>query len=355
MDWDGIRTALIDRERVRLGLPSRMEVEAARAKQAQAAAESASGLESKALERVKTQAEIEAMPGERDQRSRLVEAQIANYNEPNRADHTGSWAVTPDGKHRINNMTGEVVPVGIEGGVGRATSGGSNEPRTGWQPLFDEATGKLQGYYHPATGTMRNVGEGGIPAGVRPGAMTAGERDSLALGSVPIRAGDTMRKALAATRTAEKESPFDPATWTGPVAGRVGGAYRGFVDTSGPAGDFEQARREGRALVYALSGKQINEQEQAWLDQILSRLSDRGVEQQLERYDRFVNYLRTAKAKRYADPFAVAQAQVDTELPSADGGEQPAAMVAPAAAAPPRPAGVPPDAQWDPATRRWRR
>jgi len=81
LDWEGIRTAILDRERARLGLPSRMEMEAMRAKQAQAAAESASGLETAALGRERTRAEIEGMPGAQEQRRRLVEAQIANYGE----------------------------------------------------------------------------------------------------------------------------------------------------------------------------------------------------------------------------------------------------------------------------------
>lgn len=78
---DAIATAYLDRERARLGLPSRRELEEKRALEARAAAESASRLESADLLRQKTQAEIAALPAEQEQRRRLVEAQIGNYNE----------------------------------------------------------------------------------------------------------------------------------------------------------------------------------------------------------------------------------------------------------------------------------
>ena len=58
IDWPGIQTAILDRERARLGLPSRMEVEAMRAKKAQEAALQASQLETAALGREKTRADF---------------------------------------------------------------------------------------------------------------------------------------------------------------------------------------------------------------------------------------------------------------------------------------------------------
>lgn len=120
MDWEGIRTAIVDRERKRLGLPSRMELEAKRAEMARAAAESASGLESEALGREKTRAEITALPAEQDMTRRLREAQIRNYDEPPRADTPGTLRPLVNSEGEItgfyNEKTGE-IKTGVPGGL----------------------------------------------------------------------------------------------------------------------------------------------------------------------------------------------------------------------------------------------
>lgn len=84
MDWEGIGTAILDVERRRLGLPSREDLAMKRAAEARAQAASESALESAGVNRELDRARIEALPIEQEQRRRLVEAQIANYNEPNR-------------------------------------------------------------------------------------------------------------------------------------------------------------------------------------------------------------------------------------------------------------------------------
>lgn len=317
MDWDGIQTAYFDLQRKRLGLPSREEEAALRAKREQEAAAAASALETQGANRDLVRAKIAAMPAEADLERRVQESVIArNTREPR--EQADSWAVTPDGKHRINHATGAIEPIDVPGGVGRAvTAGGasSDGPRTGWTKLFGP-DGKLIGFSHPAAG-YKSLKDLGIPEGTRDAGPTGSERESLALGGVSVRAGDNMRKALDAVRSAETENPMDPATWTGPIAGRAGNAYRGIVSSAGPGGDFDQARNEARSLVYALSGKQINQSEQAWLDRILPNLRDPGVDQQLERFDRFVNFMREAKKQGYTDPFAIAQTQMDATLPSA--------------------------------------
>lgn len=165
IDWSGIQTAYLDLQRRRLGLPSREELAMKRAAEARAQSASESALESAALGREKTRAEIAAMPGEREQRSRLVEAQIANYNEPNRAPaSTGTWSVTPDGKHRINNMTGEVVAVDVPGGVGKAPGEGRQPGRPypamigGKLVYVDPDTRQpIEGMTPPPTAEMRNT------------------------------------------------------------------------------------------------------------------------------------------------------------------------------------------------------
>lgn len=81
MDWEGITRAYYDRERARLGLPTRVEEEALRVKREQEAALQASQLETAGVQREKARAEIEALPAERDLRRRVQEAQIRNYDE----------------------------------------------------------------------------------------------------------------------------------------------------------------------------------------------------------------------------------------------------------------------------------
>lgn len=84
IDWPGIQTAYLDLQRRRLGLPSREDLAMKRAAEARAQAASESALESAGVNRELDRARIEALPIEQEQRRRLVEAQIANYNEPNR-------------------------------------------------------------------------------------------------------------------------------------------------------------------------------------------------------------------------------------------------------------------------------
>lgn len=314
MDWEGIRTAILDRERQRLGLPSRMELEASRAKQAQEAAESASGLETAGVSRERMRAEMAAMPVEQEQRRRLVEAQIENYKEPNRAERTGSWSVTPDGKHRINNMTGEVVPVGVPGGVGRAPAAGGGEgrePRTGWQPQFDAATGVLKGYYHPATETFRAVGEGNLPPGTA-GNIPSGEREKRA-GLQSILSDIGRLRELA----------------SGP-GGQDIGYYSGRIAetrSSGMIPGVGAPRAETMEMIHisdnisdmllrARSGAQINEQEYARLRKITPNVRT-SPEKFWVDLDRFEIELRNVLAARQGQP--VSQT-LDPGAPEAPGG-----------------------------------
>lgn len=81
MDWEGLKTAYLDRERARLGLPSRRDLEDARLKREQEAALAASNLETAATTQEFNRARIAAMPAEQDLERRLREAQIRNYDE----------------------------------------------------------------------------------------------------------------------------------------------------------------------------------------------------------------------------------------------------------------------------------
>lgn len=323
MDWDGIQTAYFDLQRKRLGLPSREEEAALRAKREQEAAAAASALETQGANRDLVRAKIAALP-EEQRLAREREVAMTSYytaragaaeNPQPRADQTETQILGNGNIGIVNRTTGEVRDTGVKAQAKPATGGASDLPRTGWKDVYD-SNGRLVGSVHAAAG-YRSAESLGLPPGSRTSGPTGSERDALALGGVSVRAGDNMRKALDAVRVAEKENPTDPATWTGPIAGRAGNAYRGIVSSAGPGGDFDQARNEARSLVYALSGKQINQSEQAWLDRILPNLRDPGVDQQLERFDRFVNFMREAKRQGYSDPFAVAQTQMDATLPSA--------------------------------------
>lgn len=98
---DIVRTAWLDRERARLGLPSREQEAAARLKREQEAALQASNLETAGLIREKTRAEIESMPAEQDLERRLREAQIRNYDEQPRSP-------APRSPHYVTDARGVV-------------------------------------------------------------------------------------------------------------------------------------------------------------------------------------------------------------------------------------------------------
>jgi hypothetical protein len=116
MDWEGLKTAYLDRERQRLGLPSRMELETKRAEMDRAAAESASGLETEAVGRDLNRARIAAMPGEQDLERRLREAQIRNYDEPPRQPAQASsllerlMAMSPEDQKRALALHRQMNP-----------------------------------------------------------------------------------------------------------------------------------------------------------------------------------------------------------------------------------------------------
>jgi hypothetical protein len=64
MDWDGIQTAYFDLQRKRLGLPSREEEAALRAKREQEAAAAASAIETQSVARDYDRAKLAALPEE---------------------------------------------------------------------------------------------------------------------------------------------------------------------------------------------------------------------------------------------------------------------------------------------------
>lgn len=260
MDWSGIATAIADRERVRLGLPSRMEMEAMRAKQAQVAAESASGLETAEVNRGLLRAKAAALPAEQALETDKTRSEIArNLREPQPRAEASSlleriMAMPPEEQKRALELNRQMRP---------PAAGEGREPRSGWQPQFDAATGVLKGYYHPATETFRAVGEGNIPAGIS-GNIPPGEREKR--GALQSILSDVGRlRELAAGPAGE-----DIGYYSGRLAET---RASGIVPGLGAPGDdtmemFHISDNISDMLLRARSGAQINEQEYARLRKI---------------------------------------------------------------------------------------
>ncbi len=297
MDWQGLSTAYLDRERTRLGLPSREELAMKRAAEARAAAASESGLASADVARQRTQAEIAAMPGERALRDELIRSQITrNEREPQERALTGPAALlslTPEQQKAYIDFEARLAKA-------KGDAGGQPIDRAAWQPQYD-AGGNLLGFMH--TGTFHSKEALGVPAGARR-PLAAGTVSELSLLDNPARLPGLFRDSLAAVREAEKEHPV--AAGTGIAMGNVGNVYR-RVDTSGPGGDFDAARKQVRQVVYGLSGKQLNQSELQWLDSITPNLADPGVDAQINRFDAFVTALIEAKRQGVQDPFSAAR------------------------------------------------
>lgn len=264
---DAIATAYLDRERARLGLPSREELAMKRAEEQRAAALQASQLESAGLGREKMRAEIAALPAEQDLQRRLREAQIRNYDEPPRPVAEPSsmleriMAMPPEQQAAALKLHRELNP--------RPDSG--SQPRTGWQPQYDAATGVLKGYYHPATETFRAVGEGNLPPGTG-GNIPSGEREKRGLLATMISD---------ATRLQSLIGPADKPTAAGQKIGFWSGREQD-VRSSGalaplgvdaPTPDVLEmthiADNLSDMLLRARSGAQINEQEYQRLRRIM--------------------------------------------------------------------------------------
>jgi len=298
MDWEGIQTAILDRERQRLGLPSRMEVEAKRAEEARAVAESASGLETAGLQREKLRGDIEMQPELTRLRSEaaLAQAEAARTRAGQQPQLAGdAYLSSLDPTQLAEHVRRKRM-------VAEATRGpeGQQIDRAAWQPQYD-AGGNLLGFVH--LGQFHSKEAMGVPAGARR-PLAASTVSELSLLDNPARLPDIFRQSLAETRAAEGESPI--AAGTGVVMGNVGNVYRRF-DTSGPGGDFDAARKQVRQVVYGLSGKQLNQSELQWLDSITPNLADPGVDEQINRFDSFVTALVEAKRQGISDPFSAAR------------------------------------------------
>lgn len=265
MDWEGIKTAYLDRERARLGLPTREQEAMTRAKRAEETAAAASALETQGVERDLGRARIEALPVEQEQRRRLVEAQIRNYDEPNRAAPTTPsteferiMALPPDQQAAAVRLYNQLHPRAAAGAGGEPA-----QPKTGWQAQYDQTTGQLMGYYHPATNTFRRAGEGNLPGGTR-NAVPAGEMEKRGL--LQSMLSDAQRlQQLIGPANAPTEAGKNIGWWSARENDVRAGGMLAPMGVDAPPPDVIEmthiADNLSDMLLRARSGAQINEQE----------------------------------------------------------------------------------------------
>lgn len=104
MDWSGIATAVLDRERARLGLPSREALATKRAAEERAAAESASNIETAGVNRDLLRTRLAALPEEQRLAREREIAQTGYYNA--QAERAGREATAPQSDFsRIYSIT----------------------------------------------------------------------------------------------------------------------------------------------------------------------------------------------------------------------------------------------------------
>lgn len=299
---DIVRTAWLDRERARLGLPSREQEAAARLKREQEAALQASNLETAGLQREQIRTNIETQPALRQAQ---MDAALARAEAAKAAAERGP-AVSGDAY--LMSLPPEQAAELARRKQAMAPPRSDHADRAAWTPQYD-AGGNLVGYFHQGVLYPKDripvAGGGvGVPGDVRR-PLSAGEKSELALLDNPARLPEIFRDALQRVRETETDNPV--ASGTGPFMGRVGNVYREHVSTAGPGGDFDAARKQVRQIVYGLSGKQLNQSELQWLDSITPNLNDPGVDEQINRFDAFVTALTQAKRQGISDPFTAAR------------------------------------------------
>jgi hypothetical protein len=314
IDWEGIRTAIADVERRRAGLPSRMEMEARHAEEARAAAESASGLETAALSRERTRAEIAGMPGEQDLTRRLREAQIRNYDEQPRQPQPGGDAYLSS-----LDPTQLAEYVRRKKMVAEATRG--PEGQSGSVRLVnttDEAGNPIQ----RAVRLQEGQEFGPSP--------TAEMRNTEYQSGAVEPAFELVRQSLQSFKQA--------------AAGGLPGAPSAIIPGTDAYFAKSRFQDQAKALLGAIvarqagEGSRLSDEDRVAYSQAASLVNGAlmlpgGIEEA---------EARVGEAQRLIEDVMARRKAVGAGHPLTG-------------AAPSRPAGVPPDAQWDPATRRWRR
>jgi len=296
MDWSGIQTAYLDLQRRRLGLPSREELAMKRAAEARAQSASESALETAGLNRDLTRARIAALPAEQELDRRYKESVITrNEREPQARVEPSTMleriaGLPPEKQARLIKLNRELNP---------RPEGGS-QPRTGWQPQYDQATGRLVGYYHPATETFRAVGQGNLPSGTRPGAVPAGEMEKR--GMLQSMLSDAQRlQTLVGLLDKPTEAGKQIGYWAGREQDiRSSGALAPLGVEAPPESVLEMIHITDNIsdmLLRARSGAQINEQEYARLRKLMPnpRTSPESFRANLSRFIVETNNIMSAR------------------------------------------------------------
>jgi len=293
IDWAGIQTAILDRERARLGLPSRAELAAKAAEEQRASELHASQMKTAELLRDRTRAEIAAMPVEADLNRRVKEAQIANYME------------TPQPRPESTTFLERLMKMPPEEQKRAIELQNSLHPQRAMRPRLPIRVNQYDPdlkrnvvvWYDPDT--HEEIRRTDAPVSVE-----EGKRIGTVAGT--FQAIDIMRQ-LANDPGAVPAGP----DWARPITG-VAAQVESEITRSGKGADFDYAAQRAKDIVYSKTGAQLNETEQAQLD-ILTPRRDRGnLPEQVRRFDEYVRYLyirygvqdATAQAPRPAAPAA---------------------------------------------------
>jgi hypothetical protein len=287
----GIGQALGDIDRQREGVPTLAEMRRKRSEEASALLDTANRRALAQAQLAKLQDEIQAAPGERARTERLTEAQIANLREPNQRP------MDPiDRAHKQAQIKQALAEAGL------------TEAKTKNPDLFRAERAEPRSRNPiPANIGGKNVmidpETHEVIAGISP-PTSAAERTEIANLEQIGEATTGMREAMAKSGWVSRT----------PGVGSVTRKVREFTGSAGPEADFDFAANRAQQIIYALSGKQINEAERAQLLKLIPNITHgAATEREIERFE---DYLQTLiAAKRGAQPFT---------QPSASPGAEPA-------------------------------
>lgn len=321
MDWEGIATAYLDRERRRLGIPSREELATKRAAEQRAAQLAASQLETAGVLRDKTRMDIETQP---ELRRLQGEAAVARAEAAQaRAERTPTapsseferFAALPPEKQA------EILKL--------RKAWGTADDRPASTTILPFLTG--EGYIDRRTGNPLSF--------TRPPTADMANRAQAQKRAIPVLA-DLGSRALSLNKSGEGGF-VDRATGS---LRRVGGGVG--LD---PAADLYTTGVRGFVPLIARAVGHVG---------VLTELDVQRTEDLFPRIGDAENVTREklARVQRIVTgqeplPFEFEQPEYN-EQGITQPGTAPAPVTAPVE--PQRPPGVPPEARWDPATRRWR-
>lgn len=168
-----------------------------------------------------------------------------------------------------------------------APKAGAKPPQGRLAPLVDDK-GNVVATFNNVTGQVSPV------SGTVPGQPAA-------VGETPVRkspmtAQDRITGSLATSVRANIDKMAEIADnnkdlTTGPIAGRISQAYQRVAGPDGPEGDFDFYGNAAVDLVYAKSGKQINEHEMQILRQMIPNRNRGNLKHQVELFDHYANTL----------------------------------------------------------------